>query len=54
MSIRVHFTLRIEGMAREGCARHVTQALKGIPGVKSAEVGGWREGAAAVVADAKV
>ena len=54
MSNRVHFTLRIEGMTCEGCARHVTQALKGVPGVESAEVGGWREGTAAVVADAKV
>ncbi|MBA3585427.1 MAG: FAD-dependent oxidoreductase, partial [Gemmatimonadetes bacterium] len=54
MSNRVHFTLRIEGMTCEGCARHVTQALKGVPGVESAEVGGWREGTAAVVADAKI
>jgi len=41
-------------MTCEGCARHVTQALKGVPGVESAEVGDWREGTAAVVADAKV
>ncbi|MGH8520792.1 MAG: cation transporter, partial [Gammaproteobacteria bacterium] len=54
MSNRVHFTLCIEGMTCEGCARHVTQALKGVPGVESAEVGGWREGTAAVVADAKI
>ncbi|MDQ3565641.1 MAG: cation transporter [Pseudomonadota bacterium] len=27
MSNRIHFTLRIEGMTCEGCARHVTQAL---------------------------
>jgi len=54
MSNRVHFTLRIEGMTCEGCARHVTQALKGVAGVESAEVGDWRRGTAAVVADAKV
>ena len=54
MSNRIHFTLRIEGMTCEGCARHVTQALKGVPGVGSDEVGDWRQGTAAVVADAKV
>ena len=54
MSNRVHFTLRIEGMTCEGCARHVIQALKGVPGVESAEVGDWRTGTAAVVANANV
>ena len=54
MSDRLHFTLRIEGMTCDGCARHVAQALKGVPGVESAEVGDWREGTAAVVADAIV
>lgn len=54
MNNRVHVTLRIEGMTCEGCARHVTQALKGVSGVETAEVGDWREGTAAVVADASV
>ncbi|MGH8588968.1 MAG: heavy-metal-associated domain-containing protein [Gammaproteobacteria bacterium] len=42
MSSRVHLTLRIEGMTCVGRARHVTQALKGAPGVQSAEVGAGR------------
>jgi mercuric reductase len=54
MSDRVHLTLRIEGMTCEGCARHVMQALKGVRGVETAEVGDWREGMAAVVAEAQV
>jgi len=28
----LHFTLRIEGMTCNGCARHVTQALSGVAG----------------------
>ncbi|MBI5631997.1 MAG: FAD-dependent oxidoreductase, partial [Nitrospirae bacterium] len=51
MNSRVHFILRIEGMTCDGCARHVAQALKGVLGVESAEVGDWREGKAAVVAE---
>jgi mercuric reductase len=54
MNNRVHLTLRIEGMTCEGCARHVTQALKSVPGVVVTEVGDWREGMAAVVAEAQV
>jgi mercuric reductase len=54
MSDRVHLTLRIEGMTCEGCARHVMQAPKGVRGVETAEVGDWREGMAAVVAEAQV
>ncbi len=50
----LHFTLRIEGMTCDGCARHVTQALNGVPGVKTAEVGDWRAGTAAVVAEGSV
>jgi mercuric reductase len=54
MSGRVHLTLRIEGMTCEGCARHVMQALKGVRGVETTEVDDWREGMAAVVAEAQV
>lgn len=54
MSDRVHLTLRIEGMTCEGCAQHVMQALKGVRGVETTEVGDWREGMAAVVAEAQV
>ncbi|MVF23093.1 mercury(II) reductase [Methylocaldum sp. BRCS4] len=50
MTDRLHFILRVEGMTCDGCARHVAQALKAVPGVESAEVGDWREGTAAVVA----
>jgi copper ion binding protein len=31
-------TLKIEGMSCEHCVKHVTEALKGVPGVKSAKV----------------
>ncbi|MDR3160604.1 MAG: copper ion binding protein [Spirochaetaceae bacterium] len=31
-------TLKIEGMSCDHCVRHVTNALKGLEGVKSAEV----------------
>ncbi|MDR1288709.1 MAG: cation transporter [Treponema sp.] len=31
-------TLHIEGMSCEHCVKHVTEALKGIAGVSSAEV----------------
>jgi mercuric reductase len=54
MSERAHFTLRIEGMTCAGCARHVTQALRGVSGVESVEVGDWQTGSAAVIADATV
>lgn len=54
MSERAHFTLRIEGMTCTGCARHVTEALKGVSGVESVEIGDWQAGTAAVVASAAV
>lgn len=31
-------TLKIEGMSCEHCVKHVTEALKGVAGVKSAKV----------------
>ncbi|TAM83368.1 MAG: mercury(II) reductase [Acidobacteria bacterium] len=49
-----HITLRIEGMTCDGCARHVTEALKSVPGVEHAEVGSWKGGQATVVAPAEV
>ncbi|MEK6617157.1 MAG: FAD-dependent oxidoreductase, partial [Nitrospirota bacterium] len=54
MSDRFHFALRVEGMTCEGCARHVTEALKAVPGVEAVQVGSWREGVARVVASADV
>jgi mercuric reductase len=37
-------------MTCESCARHVTQALKAVPGVEDAKVGAWRAGLATVMA----
>jgi copper ion binding protein len=31
-------TLKVEGMSCEHCVKHVTEALKGVAGVKSAKV----------------
>jgi|CXWL01.1.fsa_nt_gi mercuric reductase len=50
MSERDHILLRVEGMTCEGCARHVTEALKAVRGVEQTQVGSWRAGQAAVVA----
>ncbi|MDI3461211.1 MAG: Mercuric ion reductase [Nitrospira sp.] len=50
MSEQVHIALRVEGMTCDGCARHVTEALKAVPGVEQAQVGSWRAGKATVVA----
>ena len=50
MSNRSFLTLRVEGMTCESCARHVTQALKAVPGVEDAQVGAWRVGLATAVA----
>ncbi|ALA57983.1 mercury(II) reductase [Nitrospira moscoviensis] len=54
MSSKFHFALRVEGMTCDGCARHVTEALKTVPGVDTAQVGSWRTGQATVVASAEV
>ncbi len=54
MSNRSFLTLRVEGMTCESCARHVTQALKTVPGVEDAQVGAWRGGLATVVAGTDV
>ncbi len=54
MNDRDHRLLRVEGMTCEGCARHVTEALKSVPGVEQAQVGSWRSGQATVVATTAV
>lgn len=54
MEGRGHILLRVEGMTCESCARHVTQALKAVPGVEDAQVGAWRGGLATVVAEPDV
>ncbi len=54
MEAKSHITLRVEGMTCDGCARHVTKALKGIAGVEEAQVPGWRSGQATVIAKASV
>jgi mercuric reductase len=50
MSERTQITLRVEGMTCDGCARHVTEALKSVSGVEEAQVPGWRSGQATVIA----
>lgn len=54
MNNRDHRLLRVEGMTCEGCARHVTEALKAVPGVEQAQVGSWQSGQATVAANTKV
>lgn len=54
MSERTHLTLRIEGMTCDGCARHVTEALKSVAGVIEAHVPGWRSGQATVIVETGV
>ncbi|MBP8153740.1 MAG: mercury(II) reductase [Nitrospira sp.] len=54
MSERNHIVLRVEGMTCDGCARHVSEALRSVFGVEQAQVGSWRTGQATVVASAEV
>lgn len=54
MPDRTSVTLRVEGMTCDGCARHVTEALKSVHGVVEAQVPGWRSGQATVIAEAEV
>jgi len=54
MASKDHVVLRVEGMTCDGCARHVTEALKSTKGVEEAQVGNWRSGQATVTADAMV
>lgn len=50
MSDKMYLTLRVDGMTCDSCARHVTEALKGVKGVEHAHVSNWKESAASVVA----
>jgi len=54
MAEKNYIALRIEGMTCDGCARHVTEALKAVPGVEDAQVGSWKSGQATIVAEAGV
>ncbi len=54
MSQKQHYTLRIEGMTCDGCARHVTKALQSVDGVEKAEVGSWKSGKATLLAGENV
>lgn len=54
MANKQHISFRIEGRTCDGCARHVTQALRGVSGVVEAQVPGWRSGKATVVAEESV
>jgi len=54
MSAKNHIILRVEGMTCDGCARHVTEALKKVPGVDQAQVASWKSGQAVVVAAPEV
>ena len=53
-SSKVQLTMRVEGMTCDGCARHVTKALQGVPGVEQAQVGSWKSGQAVAIADSSV
>lgn len=50
MSEKTEWVLRVEGMTCAGCARHVTEALRNVPGVVEVAVGSWQTGQAVVVA----
>lgn len=50
MAERVQIGLRVEGMTCDGCARHVTNALRGVDGVEEAQVPTWQAGKATVLA----
>jgi mercuric reductase len=54
MSAKNHIILRVEGMTCEGCSRHVTEALKKVPGVDQAQVASWKSGQAVLVAAPEV
>ncbi len=51
---RTQLTLRVEGMTCDGCARHVTEALKSVPGVEEVTVSSWQSGTAQAIAGAHV
>lgn len=54
MGSKFYFLLRVEGMTCDGCARHVSEALKAVPGVEDVQVPGWRSGRAIAIGGAEV
>jgi len=54
MAERTQISLRVEGMTCDGCTRHVTRALEGVPGVEEARVPTWQMGQATVLAEEAV
>jgi len=54
MSEKMQFELDVKGMTCDGCARHVTDALKSVDGVEEAVVEDWKSGKTNVVTDTKV
>lgn len=54
MEEKSQIELRVEGMTCDGCAHHVSEALRKVPGVIEAEVPSWKAGRATVVAAAGV
>jgi mercuric reductase len=54
MANQAQFTLRIEGMTCDNCVRHVTEALRSVPGVTDVRIGSWKSRQAAVVAGSEV
>jgi mercuric reductase len=49
-----HLELEVRGMTCDSCALHVERALKMVPGVREAEVPGWRSGRASVLLEGDV
>lgn len=49
MNTNQNIHLEIAGMTCESCARHVTEALKAVPGVINVDLPGWQSGQAYVV-----
>ncbi|MGB7291715.1 MAG: mercury(II) reductase [Thermodesulfobacteriota bacterium] len=54
MAKRNQIIIRVEGMTCDGCARHVTEALKNVSGVEEIMVPSWKSGQATVIAESKV
>jgi len=54
MKPRTQITLRVEGMTCDGCARHVTEALKNVSGVEEVSIPSWQAGRATVLVESKV
>ncbi len=54
MAEKTHVVLRVEGMTCDGCARHVSEAMKKVPGVEEAQVASWKSGQAVVVSTSQL